>query len=74
MPNKIFADFNNVDKTGRVRLNTKGTLDDLERKQIILETGLVLQLDDDDELSMRGVVEFSETENIWVAVVEWDDI
>lgn len=68
---KIFVDFNNTDKMGRVRLNAKGTLDDLERKHIKLTDGLILLLDDDDGLVARGFVQFSKTENIWVAEIKY---
>jgi hypothetical protein len=71
---KIFVDFNNNDVFGRIRLNTTGTFEDLERLHIKLEEGLVLLLDDNDSLSARGVVQFSEAENIWVAVINWDEL
>ncbi|SIO55585.1 hypothetical protein SAMN04488055_5790 [Chitinophaga niabensis] len=70
---KIFADFNNNDTLGRIRLNTNGTMRDLAKLNIKLEEGLVLLLDD-TELSTRGVVQFSEIENIWVVVVDWDHL
>ncbi|MFY0255833.1 hypothetical protein ACDQ55_17970 [Chitinophaga sp. 30R24] len=71
MMQKIFVDFNNCDPQGRVRLNTRGTLDDLERLNINLKSGLELLLDDEEELSAIGIVQFSEDENIWVASFRW---
>ena len=56
---------------GRVRLNTKGTFEDLDRLNFKLEQGLKLLLVDDDELKAIGIVEFSQEENIWVASFEW---
>lgn len=68
---KISVDFNNCDAMGRVRLNTKGTFEDLDRLNFKLEQGLKLLLVDDDELKAIGIVEFSQEENIWVASFEW---
>ena len=71
MMQKIFADFKNCDPQGRVRLNTQGTLDDLKRLNINLISGLELLLDDEEELSAIGIVQFSGDENIWVASFRW---
>ncbi|MFT3933289.1 MAG: hypothetical protein QM726_06710 [Chitinophagaceae bacterium] len=48
---KIFADFNNADFKGRVRLNTNGSLNDIKAQNIILVPGMIVQLDDNDEFS-----------------------
>ncbi len=71
-PKKIFADFNNADKKGRVRLTTAGTLTDLRKFGLKLEAGLELLLDDEEGLSTVGIVELSEEENIWVARINWE--
>jgi hypothetical protein len=73
-PIKIYADFNNTDTLHRVRLITIGTLNDLEKKGITLESGLEILLDDDEGLVTSGVVQFSEEENIWVAKINWDNL
>ncbi len=70
--NKIFADFNNTDVKRRIRLNSYGTLNDLKSKNIKLEPGLKILLDDDDGLSVEGIVQFSEDEKIWVAEIHWE--
>jgi len=70
----LFADFNNTDKEGRVRLNTAGTLNDLQTKNIVLESGLEVLLNDHDELKAVGTVEFSDVEKIWVAKIDWDKL
>lgn len=62
---KIFADFNNADSKGRVRLTTVGSLRDIKDENLRLEPGLELVLDDEDGLNTIGIVEFSEEENIW---------
>jgi hypothetical protein len=74
LPIKIFADFNNTDRMHRVRLTTVGTLEDIKRMGITLESGLQIILDDSEELVASGVVEFSEEENIWVAKINWDEL
>ena len=72
--NKIFADFNNTDSKRRIRLITRGTLEDLERETIKLESGLKILLDDNDGLTALGIVQFSEDEKIWVAEINWDKL
>ncbi|TFF38508.1 hypothetical protein [Mucilaginibacter psychrotolerans] len=69
----IFADFNNADMQGRVRLNTRGTFEDIKTFNIDLRPGLNVVLDDKDELTIEGVLEFSEEENIWVAKINWNE-
>ena len=69
---KIFADFNNTDIKGRVRLTTVGTLNDIREQNIELKEGLEVLIDDDDGLTTHGIVEFSEEENIWVAKIDWE--
>ncbi len=71
---KIFVDFNNNDVLRRIYLNTNGTLNDLNKLGIKLEEGLALLLYDLDGLSSKGIVQFSEADNRWVAVVDWDDL
>jgi hypothetical protein len=79
---KIYADFQNADAKGRVRLNCDGTLQDLARQKIQLREGLALALYSDDtdadgkpdELLVVGVVEFSVEEQMWVASVNWPAI
>jgi hypothetical protein len=66
---KLFADFNNLDKSGRVRLNTNGTESDLHELQLELIAGLNVTLSDGEGLFADGVVEYSTEERIWVATV-----
>lgn len=70
---RIFADFHNVDESGRLRLNCIGTSEDLARQQTTLENGQILILYSED-LEVDGVVEFSEDENIWVASIDWNEV
>lgn len=65
----IYADFQNVDKLGRVRLNQRRTLFDLKTQHIIPGPGKQVVLDNDAGVSGKGIIQFSEEEEIWVAVV-----
>jgi hypothetical protein len=68
----IFADFHNADSKGRVRLNTRGTADDLAALQLQLCEGLKVVLYDGDEIEADGVVRSSI--DGWVAEVDWEVI
>ncbi|MBI1927975.1 hypothetical protein HYR99_27500 [Candidatus Poribacteria bacterium] len=70
---RVFADFHNADAQGRLRLNCIGTAEDLVRQQIALQEGQSLVLYSED-LEVGGVVQHSEEENLWVAVIDWDAI
>ena len=75
----IYADFQNVDPEGRIRLNSIGTVEDLARHNLTLSHGQAVHLytDDGDSergLTISGTVEFSESESIWVAAVDWSHL
>jgi hypothetical protein len=70
---KIFADFQNSDKLGRVRLNTVGTIHDLNRLGLVLHEGDELTLSS-FELEVAGKVTYSAEECIWVATIDWNNI
>lgn len=70
---RIFADFHNADQQGRLRLNCVGTIEDLNCKNIKLEDGQLLAFYD-EELEVDGVVQYSEEESLWVAVIDWKQI
>lgn len=79
---RVFADFQNADAQGRLRLNCIGTLEDLSQQKIELRDGLCLTLYADDlndqgqcgELQVDGVVSFSKAEHCWVATIDWSAI
>jgi hypothetical protein len=79
---RVFVDFQNADPRGRLRLGCQGTLHDLDRQQIELRRGLALTLYEDDadergqpqQLVVDGVVEYSDEEQTWVAMIDWDAI
>ncbi|GAP95756.1 hypothetical protein [Leptolyngbya sp. NIES-2104] len=70
---RVFVDFHNADEQGRLRLNCIGAIEDLARQQAELENGQPLTLYSED-LEVDGVVQFSEEEKVWVAVIDWNQI
>jgi hypothetical protein len=69
----IYADFNNADSRGRLRLNCIGTTQDLARLGVRLQEGLEVTLHDED-VQAEGKVQYSDEERIWVAKVDWEAI
>ncbi|QEI40739.1 hypothetical protein BMF77_01311 [Dolichospermum sp. UHCC 0315A] len=70
---RVFADFNNADEEGRLRLNCIGTIEDLSRQKVELQDGQTLTFYSED-LEVEGMIKHSTEENIWVAVIDWDNI
>jgi hypothetical protein len=70
---RIFADFHNADFQGRLRLNCTGTIEDLAHQKIWLQDNLHLTFYSED-LEVDGIVQYSHEENVWVAVINWDEI
>ena len=70
---RVFADFNNADEEGRLRLNCIATIEYLARQKIELQDGQILTFYSKD-LEVEGIVKHSPEENIWVAVINWDNI
>jgi hypothetical protein len=70
---RVFVDFHNADEQGRLRLNTVGSIEDLAHQRVELKAGEPLTLYSED-LEVEGIVEFSEGEKIWVAVIDWNQI
>ena len=70
---RVFADFHNADANGRLRLNCAGTVADLERQKIVLrnEQSLIIY---SEELEVEGIVHYSEEEELWTAVIDWEAI
>jgi hypothetical protein len=69
----VYADLQNADSQGRLRLNCIGTIRDLARQKISLHEGLELIVYDGD-LEVEGKVRFSQEEHVWVAVIDWEAI
>jgi len=70
---RVFANFHNADVKGRLRLSCVGTVADLERQGIVLRDGQSLTIYS-EELEVDGVVQYSEEEKLWTAVIDWDAI
>lgn len=71
---KLFADFNNANTKGRLRLTTNGTLADIKRLNLELKEGMQVFIDDNDTLTTIGYIRYSDEEKIWVAEINWNDI
>jgi len=69
---RIYVDFHNLDPSGRVRLNTVGSIKDLSRQGVILQDGLEVRLYC-EEFEVAGIVEYSSSEHIWTARFNWDN-
>jgi hypothetical protein len=77
---RVYADFQNLDASNRLRLTCAGTIRDLERLGLQLREGLVLTLytdDEDDsgnpdELRAEGIVHYDAGQQCWVAMIDWD--
>jgi hypothetical protein len=75
----VYADFQNLDDSNRLRLTCAGTLDDLARQDVQLREGLLLTfyMDDaddhgqPDDLRAEGTVQFNQEEKCWVATIDW---
>ena len=70
----IDVDFNNCDREGRVRLNTIGAIQSLNASKVTLRDGLELELMSGDTCPLKGIVEYSHSEHIWVARFEVNDL
>jgi hypothetical protein len=70
---KVFADFQNADEQGRLRLNCIGTIEDLSRQGTQLIPGGKLLIYS-EELEADAVIEYSDQEKIWVAAIDWEQI
>ncbi|MFZ2959788.1 MAG: hypothetical protein WA705_23145 [Candidatus Ozemobacteraceae bacterium] len=61
---RIWGDFNSRDEEDRIRLNTVGSLEDLDKYPKQIRGGLRIIVFDDD-FEVDGILEFSE--GIWKA-------
>lgn len=71
---RIYADFNNADVAGRLRLNVAGSLADLDRVRDLVEPGSRVIFYSED-LEVEGSVQHSESEGgIWVGRINWSHL
>ncbi len=79
---EIYADFNNLDDDGRIRLTTLGSVTDIARLGIKLRAGLKLTLATDDaddqgntdDLMADAVVQYNAEQKCWVAQIDWTQV
>jgi hypothetical protein len=57
-----------------VRLNTIGATQSLNLYHVALRNGLEVELECDDFFLIKGVVEYSDSEHIWVARFDPNDL
>ncbi len=80
MAPRVYADFQNLDDSNRLRLTCAGTAQDLERLGLQLREGLPLTFYTDDaddaglpdELRAEGIVHYDDDQRCWVASIDWD--
>ena len=70
---RIYADFNNSDPHGRLRLSCLGTFQSLSRQRLNLQDGMCATFHD-EELEVDGTVRYSDEERRWVAEIVWEEI
>jgi hypothetical protein len=70
---RLYVDFHNTNEEGAVRLNTIGSIKDLNLQGIALEDGLVVHLYSED-FEVTGTVKFAAGERSWAAYFNWDDL
>lgn len=64
---KLYADFNNIDKYGRVRLNCKKSIIDIGRYGDRIYDNASVILDDYDQIEVHGRLVWTD-ENVWCAI------
>ena len=67
---RLFVDFHNSDHLGRVRLNTVGTIQDLNQLGVILREGAEILIYC-HEAEAEATATYSKEEGLWVAVIDW---
>jgi hypothetical protein len=70
----IEVDFNNCDGEGRVRLNTVGAIQSVSKSRVNLRNGLEVELTSGDTFPLKGIVEYSDSEHIWVARFDLNEL
>lgn len=70
---KNFCRFSERRFTRKNKINTVGSIRDIQLKEIDLIEGKQVLLDDEDEFRIVGVLKYSHHEKIWVAEINWND-
>ena len=69
---RIYADFNNTDEEGRVRLNTVASLRDIESHRDLMTPGAEVLLYMTSEFEVHGTITWDG--GIWRGVPDWSTI
>ena len=70
---RIYADFNNCEENGKVRLNTNGSLGDLFRVKKQIHAGMPVWLYD-EEFEVESKLEYDKKWKIWMGDPHWSTI
>jgi len=57
-----------------VRLNTVGAIQSLNESRIMLRNGMEVELISGDTFPIKGIVEYSDSQHIWVARFDINDL
>lgn len=70
---RIYADFNNSEKNGKVRLNTNGSLSDLFKVKHKIHRDMVVWLYD-EEFEVETKLEYDEKWKVWLGEPDWSTL
>lgn len=68
---RVYADFNNADAQGRIRLSCVGSVRDICYQGLVLSDGFPLVIHD-EELTAEALARFNAEEHVWTAEIEPD--
>ena len=80
---RIWVDFNHADPEGRLLLDAKRTVTDIQKHQASLHEGMSVELFSDDdadevgnpqELSVIGRLQYATQFKCWTALIDWHHI
>ncbi|MCZ6681058.1 MAG: hypothetical protein O7E52_27880 [Candidatus Poribacteria bacterium] len=69
----IYADFNNCEENGKVRLNTNGSLSDLSEVNDKIHPDMSVWLYD-EEFEVEAKLEYNQKWKIWLGAPNWSTI
>jgi hypothetical protein len=70
---RIYADINNCEENGKVRLNTHGSLSNLFKREKKIHTGMLVWLHD-EEFEVESKLEYDQKWKIWLGEPNWSTI
>jgi hypothetical protein len=70
---RIYADFNNCEEDGKVRLNSRGSLDDLSQVKNKIRSSMLVWIYD-EELEVETELQYSQKWKIWLGEPNWSTI